>query len=425
MHSPVTAIRYNILMNTAERLKLIEEVGEEIIQKQELHALLDSREKLIAYDGFEPSGQIHIAQGLLRAINVNKMTRAGVKFRMWVADWHALANNKLGGDLEKIKTTGRYFIEVWKACGMDLANVEFMWASDMVKNPNYWQLVLRVGKSNALKRFVRTAEMMGREESMEHLTGAHIIYSCMQVADIFMLGAKITQLGMDQRKVNMLAREIGPQLGYWKPVVVSHHMLMGLGTPKKIETTESDMAAATWDSPANAGGGLPPESAGHVADSSHTYPENNESKIKRVIALKMSKSKPDTSIFMTDTEADIKRKINKAYCPEGIVEENPILEYCKYIIFPKLEEIKSVNSKQTTEDSFHIERPEKFGGNLEVKSYEHLEQIFADKSLHPMDLKNTVAKLLNEFLIPVRTHFETNEEAKKLLEKVKSYQVTR
>ena len=77
--------------------------------------------------------------------------------------------------------------------------------------------------------------MMGREESLEKLTGAHIIYSCMQVADIFMLGAKITQLGMDQRKVNMLAREVGPLLGYWKPVVVSHHMLRGLGKPVSDE----------------------------------------------------------------------------------------------------------------------------------------------------------------------------------------------
>jgi tyrosyl-tRNA synthetase len=215
-----------------ERLNLIKQVGEEIVQEDELIKLLESNEPLYAYDGFEPSGQIHIAQGIVRAINVNKITKADIRFRMWVADWHAMANNKLGGDLEKIKTTGKYFIEVWKASGMDLSKVEFLWASDMVKKSDYWKLVLQVGKSNALRRFIRTAEMMGRQESLDALTGAHIIYSCMQVADIFMLGAKITQLGMDQRKVNMLAREIGPQLGYWKPVVVSHHMLMGLQNVK-------------------------------------------------------------------------------------------------------------------------------------------------------------------------------------------------
>ncbi|PIV70708.1 tyrosine--tRNA ligase, partial [Candidatus Roizmanbacteria bacterium CG17_big_fil_post_rev_8_21_14_2_50_39_7] len=46
---------------------------------------------------------------------------------------------------------------------------------------------------------------------------------------------------------------------------------------------------------------------------------------------KMSKSNPDSAIFMTDTTEDIKRKINKAYCLEGDIKENPILEYCKYI----------------------------------------------------------------------------------------------
>jgi len=360
-----------------ERLDLIKQVGEEIISEDELRALLESGKPLIAYDGFEPSGQIHIAQGLVRAINVNKMIKAGVKFKMWVADWHAMANNKIGGDLEKIKTVGKYFIEVWRASGMDLNNVEFLWASDMAKNSDYWKLVVQVGKSNALKRFVRTAEMMGREASLENLTGANIIYSCMQVADIFKLGANITQLGMDQRKVNMLAREVGVQLGYWKPVVVSHHMLMGLGKP----------------------------------------PAKEEDKVTRTISIKMSKSKPDSAIFMTDTSEDITRKINKAYCLEGDIKENPILEYCKYIVFESFDRLGI--------DCLTIERPEKWGGNLKIKTYADLEKLFSEKQIHPQDLKTAVIKVLDRLLQPVRKHFIENQQAKDLLEMVKSYQVTR
>lgn len=375
-------------MTTDERLALINEVGEEVIMDGDLRTLLESGEELIAYDGFEPSGQIHIAQGILKAINVNKMTKAGVKFKMFVADWHAYANNKMGGDLDKIKTVGKYFIEIWKACGMDLTNVEFVWASELVKDPNYWKLVLQVGKSNALKRFVRTAEMMGRDESLDNLTGAHVIYSCMQVADIFTLGAKITQLGMDQRKVNMLAREVGIQLGYWKPVVVSHHMLQGLTPPQNPLNT----------------------------------PNSPTNKITRTIALKMSKSNPDSAIFMTDTTEDIKRKIGKAWAPEGIILENPILEYCKYIIFPALSDSERYTLHATR---FTISRPDKFGGNKSYNSYEELEVDYASKALHPMDLKNSVIQKLDELLTPVRRHFEENEEAKKLLEQVKTYQVTR
>ena len=378
-------------MTTDDKLKLVREVGEEIIQEEELKKLLESGEELTAYDGFEPSGQIHIAQGLLRAINVNKMTKAGIKFKMWVADWHAMANNKMGGDLDKIQTVGKYFIEVWKACGMDMTKVEFHWASEMAKNSDYWKLVVQVGKSNALKRFVRTAEMMGREESLDNLTGAHIIYSCMQVADIFMLGAKITQLGMDQRKLNMLAREIGPQLGFWKPVVVSHHMLMGLGKPPTdIGNQISAVNGPTTDD----------------------LPLKTQSAMTRAIALKMSKSHPDSAIFMTDTTEDIKRKLNKAWCLEGEVKDNPVLEYCKYIIFESV-------------DSMTIVRPEKFGGNLTVTSYEDLENKFAAKEIHPQDLKVSVASELDKLLQPVREHFEKNEEAKKLLERVISFQVTR
>jgi tyrosyl-tRNA synthetase len=125
---------------------------------------------------------------------------------------------------------------------------------------------------------------------------------------------------------------------------------------------------------------------------------------------------------MTDTREDIKRKISKAWAPEGEIKENPVLEYCKYIIFPALEDASDFGL--STSD-FKVERPEKFGGNLEIKSYEELEKLYADKSLHPMDLKQTVIKLLDELLQPVRKHFEENAEAKKLLETVKSYQVTR
>ena len=364
-------------LKIGDRLKLIKQVGEEIVQEDELKKLLESGEQLTTYDGFEPSGQMHIAQGIVRAININKMIKAGIKFKMYIADWHAVANNKMGGDIDKLQTVAKYFIEIWKVTGMDLKNVEFVWASDLMKHPDYWKLVIRVGTTNKLARFIRTAEFMGREESVETLTAAQMIYPCMQIVDIFLLGAKITQLGMDQRKVNMLAREVGPQLGFWKPVVVSHHMLMGLGkSPEKIDSSKS-----------------------------------------RITALKMSKSNPDTAIFMTDTTEEIERKINKAYCLEGDVKENPILEYFKYIVFESFERLR-VNE-------LRIERPEKWGGVLSVRSYVELEKLFAEKKIHPMDLKATLSKLLDQLILPVRRHFEENQEAKALLEKIKGFQVTR
>ncbi len=358
-------------MDIKEKIELVKQVGEEIIGENELEQLFKDKEHPIAYDGFEPSGRIHIAQGLLRAINVNKMTKAGFIFKMWIADWFALMNHKMGGDLTKIRTVGEYFIEVWKAAGMDLENVRFLWTSEQM-DQEYWLRVIRVANASTVTRVTRCAQIMGRSEGAS-LSASQIFYPCMQVSDIFHLDADVAQLGLDQRKVNVLAREVAPKLGYKKPIVVSHHMLMGLTEPKNTE----DMSGAD-----------------------------------AAIAKKMSKSNPNSAIFMTDTTAEIKKKFNKAYCPMGEVKDNPVLEYCKYIVFEKISE-------------FTIERPEKFGGNLTFNSYEDLEKAFVAKELHPMDLKSGTAKYIDQLLEPVRQHFENDPKAKELLEKVKSYQVTK
>lgn len=361
-------------LNIEEKLQLIKSVGEEITTEDELKNLLKTKTNPIAYDGFEPSGRIHIAQGLLRAININKMIKAGFTFKMLVADWHAWANHKMDGDLDKIQTVGKYFIEVWRASGMDLENVEFVWASDLVKKEGYWDLVMKIAIKNNLKRILRTTQIMGRGEK-ETLSASQILYPLMQAADIFTLKADVTQLGMDQRKVNMLAREVAEDLGLTKPIVISHHMLLGLLPPKDKE---------------------------------------GETTVDRAIRMKMSKSKPDSAIFMTDTKEEINRKIRNAWAPEGIIKENPILEYCKYIVF-----------EHPNIDTMLIERPEKFGGNVEFKTYQELEEAYAKKELFPLDLKNALSKYLNKFLEPVRKHFAENENARELERKVISYKVTR
>ena len=93
-----------------EKIELIKSIatnGGEIVGEEELPSILRSNEKLYTYDGFEPSGQMHIAQGIIRAINTNKMIKAGFTFRMWVADWFGYLNNKMDGDMEKIQIVGK------------------------------------------------------------------------------------------------------------------------------------------------------------------------------------------------------------------------------------------------------------------------------------------------------------------------------
>ena len=358
-------------MDIKEKINLIKEVAEEIITEEDLIKLLEAKKKPVAYDGFEPSGQIHIAQGLLRAINVNKLTSCGIKFKFLVADYFAMLNNKLEGDLKKIRITGEYAIEVWKSCGMNLKNVEFIWASEFYeKTPAYWETVMKLSMVSTATRVMRCSQIMGREEG-SNAKASQILYPLMQAADIIHLRADIAQLGLDQRKVNMLARDIFPKVGEKKPVAIHHHMLLGL------QFNQSELEG-----------------------------------FDRKIAMKMSKSNPNSAIFMTDLKEEVQRKFKKAHCIDGVIEDNPVLEYAKYIVF----ELKN---------RLDIERPEKYGGNLSFKSYQELEKAFADGSLKSIDLKFGVARAINELLEPTRKHFSKNKKAKKLLEQVQSFKITK
>jgi len=357
------------------KISLIKEIGEEIITEKELRELLQTKEHPIAYDGFEPSGMAHLPFGIYRSINVENLLKAGIRFKLYIADWFGWLNNKMGGDLEKIKLVGKYFIEVWKASGIDMKKVEVIWTSDVIKDPEYWKKVILIAKNTTVSRAIRCLSIMGRKET-ELKETAQLFYPMMQTADIFHLGADICQLGLDQRRANMLAREIGPKLGWWKPVIVSHHMLMGLEGVKMPDG----------------------------------YDENRNIDIQ--ISSKMSKSKPETCIYVHDTKEEIWKKINNAFCPEKVVENNPILDYSKHIIFRKFGEMK-------------VERPKKFGGDIIFERYEDLEKAFREGKLHPLDLKKAVADNLEILIKPIREHFEKDKKAKELYEIVRQQKITR
>lgn len=179
-------------MTLEEKLKLVLSVGEnnKCIPEEndfaELRNLLAKKKDPVCYDGFEPSGRMHIAQGIMKVINVNKLTKSGCVFKFWIADWFAQLNNKMGGDLKKIQTVGRYMIEVWKAAGMDLERVEFLWSSDEINGraSEYWPLVMDIARRNTLNRITRCCTIMGRKEGDE-MSAGQIFYPCMQCADIF------------------------------------------------------------------------------------------------------------------------------------------------------------------------------------------------------------------------------------------------
>jgi tyrosyl-tRNA synthetase len=329
------------ILSIDERVELICSIGEEVITKQELYKLLETKcdKPIYAYDGFEPSGKMHIAQGLLRTHNVNKLTRAGIKFKFWIADWFAQMNLKLGGDIEKIKQAGLEMINIWNACGMDMENVEFIWSSDEInsRTSEYWKLVIDISSKFNINRITKCTQIMGRNETDE-LATSQILYPVMQCADVFFLGIDICSLGMDQRKVNMLALEYCDKIkATQKPIIVSHNMLMGL-------------------------------------DGSN----------------KMSKSNPDNCIFMDDKEPEIKRKIKKAFCEAGNIEKNPILNWIKYMIIPICGKFTIIENLKWNE--------------LQIIYYNYpdLEQDFKNLKIHPKRIKDSVVKQITDLLTPIQ-----------------------
>jgi tyrosyl-tRNA synthetase len=124
---------------------------------------------------------------------------------------------------------------------------------------------------------------------------------------------------------------------------------------------------------------------------------------------KMSKSDPDSAIFMEDSEEDVRRKVKKAFCPPEVIEGNPVLDYTKHLIFGYYGRITVTTSAD---------------GAIEYTDYALLEADFVSGKIHPSDLKPAVAEALNRILEPVRIHFAQGEP-KALLDKIKKFKVTR
>lgn len=365
-------------MDLEKKIELItREPTEEILTNGELRHLLETNDKPIAYNGFEPSGPMHLGTGLICAYKMKDLIEAGVQFKAYLATWHALINDKLNGDINLINKAADHFKHGWLSLGVPEKKIEFLYADKEYDNKEYWYEVVNIAKKMTVNRGIRTLEILGREAGKTgNMEIAKLLYTPMQVADVFHFNIDICQLGTDQRKANVVAREVSEKLGHHKPVCVHHHLLQGLTQPP------------IWP-----------------------IPEGEEGK-KAISAAKMSKSKPETAIFIYDEPEDIKKKMRKAFCPEKVIDHNPVIDMCKHIIFREY-------------DTITIERPSKFGGNLELQNFEELKKIYSEGKLHPLDLKNMVADKLSDILAPTREYFKKNKEAREGKELVYQSKITR
>lgn len=337
-------------MDVTEKVELVEKPPtEEIVTKEELVELFKTNSNPKHYIGIEISGFLHLGSLISTGFKINDFLKAGVNCTVFLADWHTVINDKLGGDWDVINKVSKYYSDAFK---LVCPGVNVVLGSDLYDSrKEYWAEFVKFTKHMSLARTMRTLTIMGRSEAEEKIDLAKLLYPPMQAVDIHSLDLDIVHAGMDQRKIHMLVREIFPKMGWKVPVAVHHKLLPGLSQP-----TDDDKVLG-----------------------------------------KMSKSDPKSGILIHDSDDEIQSKIKKAWCEEGNTQNNPLLEIARHVIFHKFNEIK-------------VERPEKFGGNATYSDYSQLESDFGAKKLHPTDLKQTVANYLVQIIGPIRDKLDLKQE---------------
>ena len=341
-------------MDAAARVELIVRDTAEVLTEEEVRALLARSERPKAYIGFEPSGALTIAH-LITARKILDLARAGCDVTVFLADWHAWINDKLGGELERIRAAGRTMQATFTALGADGPGVRYRWASELVASPDYWARVVRVAKATSLARTRRAMSIMGRGEEEPNLDTAKLFYPAMQAADVFELPVELAYGGMDQRRAHVLAREVAHHYGWPVPAAIHTPLLSSLRGGARMDPVEG------------------------------------------LVDGKMSKSDPGSGIRLPSERAEIEQRVAGAFCPAKQVDGNPVVEVVRYLILP-------------WEGRLPIARAEKHGGPLEFTDFPGFRAAWEQGSLHPQDLKAAVAGALDRLVEPVRRYFAAHPE---------------
>jgi len=333
-------------MDTDERLELATRNTAEVVEESELETAFAGGDPSV-YIGYAPTGEMHIGH-FTTMRKLADFLGAGMDVTVLIADLHAhLDDNKSPFDL--LEARSEYYEETIEAmidaAGADADRISFVRGRDFELDPDYALELLRMAAETTLSRAQRAGSEVVRESDSPKLGG--LLYPLMQTLDVDALDADVAYGGIDQRGIYMLSREILPEHGGEAPVCVFAPLLSGLS------------------------GG------------------------------KMSASDESSKVNLNDSPEVVVEKIEAAYCPAGEREENGVLEYLEYLVFPILDE---------RGEEFVVERPEEYGGNLTYGTYDDLEADFLSGELHPADLKPAAGEAISEVIAPVRERLNDQPE---------------
>ncbi|XP_039595462.1 tyrosine--tRNA ligase, cytoplasmic [Polypterus senegalus] len=334
-------------MNTEEKFHLITRNLQEVLGEDKLKEILKEKDLRI-YWGTATTGKPHVAY-FVPMSKIADFLKAGCEVTILFADLHAyLDNMKAPWDLLELRT--KYYEQVIKAMlesiGVPLEKLKFVRGTDFQLSREYTLDVYKLSSSVTQ----HDAKKAGAEvvKQVDHPLLSGLLYPGLQALDEEYLKVDAQFGGVDQRKIFTFAEKYLPSIGYTKRIHLMNPMVPGL-----------------------TGG-------------------------------KMSSSEEESKIDLLDKKEDLKKKLKKAFCEPGNVENNGVLSFVKYVLFPLHSE-------------FVIRRDPKFGGDKTYTVFEELEKDFAEQQVHPGDLKSSVEVSLNKLLDPIRKKFE-NPELIKLTE---------
>lgn len=338
-------------MDTEEKYKLITRNLQEVIGGDEIKQILRERE-LVMYWGTAPTGKPHIGY-FVPLTKIADFLKAGCKVKVLMADLHAyLDNQKAPWELLTHRTA--YYSAIIKATLTSLSvpidKLEFVQGTDYQLSKQYTLDVYRLSALVSQHDFLKAGAEVVKQTESPPLSG--LLYPGLQALDEEYLGVDCQFGGVDQRKIFTFAQENLPKIGYKKRSHLMNIMVPGL------------------------------------------------------MGAKMSSSDPDSKIDLLDNAKAVEKKIKKAFCEEGVVEDNGLLAFIKNIYFP----FQSL----TGQPSIEFLRKEEYGGDVRFTDYASLEQAFKDKKLHPGDLKKGVAQAINSLLDPIRQTWAEDPELQKL-----------
>lgn len=342
-----------------EKLRLVRSGLAEYVDPDDTLKKILTKRDLKIYWGTAPTGKIHIGY-LIPLLKIAELLKAECEVKILFADLHAFLDAQKT-PLEQLEARTKYYQQTIRTILRDIFHVDldhiiFVQGREYQLSSCYNMDMYKMASLSTLQHVRRAGSEVVKSTDNPILTG--LLYPILQALDEEYLGVDAQLGGVDQRKIFMFAREMLPKIDYKKRVHLMTRMMGCLrneASEVEIDCIETKMSANHGDS---------------------------------------------TKIGLLDSKAQIKRKIRRAWCVPGDVNDNCLIEMMELCLFPTLNYL---------DKSFHVPRSEKFGGPLVYRTFYDLKAEFFNKNLHPMDLKNGISDLLFELLGPLREKFSEDE----------------